>query len=103
MNNRELVAKNNREREQEYLKQSREVLRKMCTAKIRTTMIGSLDCIERTFGAQIESNDEIRNLYEGLRKDILDKGNDQIRLLESELERFEVKWLRYYTEFRVLD
>ena len=38
----------------------------------------------------------VKNIYDQIRSEILDKGNNQIRNLEAELSQYEVTWLRYH-------
>jgi len=105
----QILIKEKREREkrgeEEYKKTSREKLKKIACSKIRTTMIGALDIIEKALSLDEDDGSEAyaatRRLYEKIRQDILDKGNTQIRNLESEFEQYEVKWLRYTLNLRV--
>lgn len=76
----------------DYKKHSRERLLGIVKKKIQTTMIGALDAIEK----RLEKYPEVlEKVYNDMRKDILDKGNAQIRNIEAEFERYEVNWLRY--------
>ena len=87
-----------------YKEESKIRLNKIATTKIRTTMIGALSTIETYLGF-LWSPDEKGNmtaeqirlgsLYEKVRQEILDNGNNQIRNLKVELEQYEVEWLRY--------
>jgi hypothetical protein len=83
---------------------SNERLLKIARKKIQTTMIGALSSIEKYFGflwAHSESRDltqeeeHAKELYEKMRSEILDRGNNQARNLEAELAQYEVKWLKY--------
>ena len=83
---------------------SNERLLKRARKKIQTTMIGALSSIEKYFGflwAHNESRDltqeeeHAKELYEKMRSEILDRGNNQARNLEAELAQYEVKWLKY--------
>ena len=83
---------------------SNEMLLKIARKKIQTTMIGALSSIEKYFGflwAHNESRDltqeeeHAKELYEKMRSEILDRGNNQARNLEAELAQYEVKWLKY--------
>lgn len=88
-----------------YKKDSKERLKKICITKIRTTMIGALSIIEEKFNElkKIDSDmDEfLSNLYQEMRQAILDKGNTQIRNIESEFEQYSIEWLRYRLELPV--
>lgn len=59
-------------------------------ARIRTTMIGAIASIESYFGEMWENNPDLKQIYEDLRCEILDKGNKQIRLVDSDFANFEV-------------
>jgi hypothetical protein len=76
----------------EYKKHSRERLLKIVKKKIQTAMIGALDAIERHLKDYPEIAEKV---YNDMRKDILDKGNAQIRNIEAEFEQYEINWLRY--------
>ena len=58
--------------------------------RIMTTMIGALASLEQF--KDIFEEDE----YEGLRKEILDKGHFQIRELERDLDSFDIKFKTIY-------
>lgn len=65
-------------------------LYQMMRKRIMTTMIGALASLEEF--KEIFEEDE----YEGLRKDILDKGHFQIRELERDLGGFDIKYKTVY-------
>lgn len=78
-----------------YKRESRNRLERTITTKIKTTMIGALDAIERNFGFLWEDNFELQEIYEKVRKEILDNGNDQIKSLAKELKGYDIELLRY--------
>lgn len=87
---------------EKYRKDSRERLLKICCTKVRTTMIGALESIEKRFKHYWEVEGKLNNeqlllkkLYEEIRQEILDRGNTQIRNLETEFEQYEIDWKRY--------
>jgi len=93
-----------------YEKQSKQRLLESVTKKIRTTMIGALDELEKEFGnlwgknkngVLTESELAFKKKYDVLRSKILDRGNNQIRNAESELTQYNVKWNRYQIELKV--
>lgn len=79
-------------------------LKKEIKKKIETTMIGALASVEKYFGHlwghnSLEPTKEqagLKELYEELRSEILDKGNSQIRNSDSEIETYEVVWNKYH-------
>ena len=64
-------------------------------------MIGALDSIEKHLSFLWEENEELRETYEIVRQEILVRGNDQIRNLISELDLYDIEWLRYNLQFKV--
>lgn len=92
---------------EKYKTDSKERLKKIAAKKIQTTMIGALDSIEKHLGFLWEedengdSNSALREVYEIVRQEILDRGNDQIRNLITELDQYEVTWLRYQLKLKV--
>jgi hypothetical protein len=92
---RELEAK----KRAKYKLDSKERLKKIARKKIQTTMIGALDTVEKHLGFLWEDDSEqskqLREIYNTVRQEILDRGNDQIRNLDGELNQYDVEWLRY--------
>lgn len=79
-------------------------LKKDIKKKIETTMIGSLASIEKFFGSFWGHNEDgqtpekaaIKEIYEELRSEILDKGNVQIKNAELDIESYDVTWNKYH-------
>lgn len=88
---------------------SRDRLLNASKKKVQTTMIGSLSSIESHFGFLWESEDptpeqkELRNIFEDLRSEILDRGNTQIRNLENEFQNYDVSWKKYTINLPFVD
>ncbi len=88
---------------EKYKAESKVRLARILSTKIRTTMIGALAAIEEHLGplwgpgedTVIMSRMELEALYEKIRQQILDNGNNQIRNFQTELEQYDVEWLRY--------
>ena len=83
-------------------------LAKMVEKRIRTTMIGALAAVEEKFGMLWENDGKMNreqekaySLFQEIRSSILDKGNDQIRQLEKDLEYFVVELRRITLEFKL--
>lgn len=99
--------------EKRYENRSRETLKKHLTTKIRTTMIGSLDRFERFFGElwghgkdeHDLSSEEIKNrqLWEVVRTEILNNGNNQIRAAMSEIDEYTVKYNKKRYDFVIVN
>jgi hypothetical protein len=92
------------DKEKKYNDSSKERLSSIAKKKIETTMIGALSSIEGHFGflwghdngeELTPEQQHLKSIYDEIRSEILDKGNNQIRNLESELSYYEIKWLRY--------
>jgi hypothetical protein len=87
------------QREKEICKDK---LLKASKKKIQTTMIGAIYSLEQKMSFLWDSNESVedaayfKNLFEELRSEILDKGNNQIRSLESEFQKYEIVYKKYY-------
>lgn len=98
------------DREQKYKQDSKDRLSKIVKKKIQTTMIGALSSIEEHFGFlwdenngnTKEENARIKKIYEEVRSEILDKGNNQARNIDSELSQYNVEWLKYQLKIPVI-
>jgi hypothetical protein len=44
----------------------------------------------------------MKDLYNKVRSEILDKGNNQARNIDAELSQYEVEWLRYSMKIPVI-
>lgn len=98
-----LSRQNAAEKEERYKNTSRDRLNKIAKKKIQTTMIGALSSIEKHFGFLWDMDEEdltddqirMKNLYDLVRQEILDIGNNQIRNIETELNHYDIEWKRY--------
>jgi hypothetical protein len=105
------------EKDAMYREDSKSRLKKIATQKIRTTMIGALSTIEKKFGflwgldengrdknGELTSEEqELREIFDSIRSEILDLGNNQIRNLDTELSQYDVKWNRFHMTLPVKD
>ncbi|NDG28546.1 hypothetical protein EB118_00385 [bacterium] len=97
-------------RESKYKLDSKDRLSKILKKKIQTTMIGALSTIEDNFGFLWQTKDGkltkeqelMKDLYNKVRSEILDKGNNQARNIDAELSQYEVEWLRYSMKIPVI-
>jgi hypothetical protein len=88
MNNDDIKKK------KEYEELSKKLLLDEITKRIKTTMIGSLDSIEKTFTSYFSSDDtrlDFLEKFKEARKRILDLGNEQILKVKEELEDYIVE------------
>ena len=99
-----------RAREEKYKIESRDRLSRILKKKIQTTMIGALSSIEENFeflwksdGKALTKDQELmKNLYNKVRSEILDKGNNQARNIDAELAQYDIEWLRYSVQIPVI-
>ena len=99
------------QREDQYKVDSRDRLSKILRKKIETTMIGALSSIEEHLGflwshknneSLTEDQIYMKDLYQKIRSEILDKGNTQARNVDAELSQYDVKWLKYTIKMPVI-
>jgi len=98
-------------RDAKYKQDSKDRLSKILKKKIQTTMIGALSTIEENFGFLWNNNDAPRNeqekmmkeVYNKIRSEILDRGNNQARNIDAELAQYEVEWMRYQVKMPVIN
>ena len=92
------------QRADRYKVDSKDRLSKIMRKKIETTMIGALSTIEDRFGFLWGKDQEepltdeqeiMRELYNSVRSEILDRGNNQARNIDAELGQYEVEWKKY--------
>tara|TARA_B100000497_G_C7508004_1_gene309651 strand:- start:160 stop:555 length:396 start_codon:yes stop_codon:yes gene_type:complete len=90
---------------------SQQSLYKFSEKCIRTTMIGALDAIEKSFGflwnfemegELTEEQKVFKTIYEDTRAFILDKGNNQIRFLKNEFADYEINRKKYQINLPVV-
>ena len=83
---------------------SKERLLKISKKKIQTTMIGALSTVEKYFGflwghespdALTPEQEHMKELYDQVRSEILDRGNNQGRNLETEFMNYDISYLKY--------
>ena len=110
----DLVRKNTdykQQREEKYKVDSKERLSKILKKKIETTMIGALSSIEEHFGflwdatqgnTLSEEQTIMKDLFQKVRSEILDKGNNQARNVDAELSQYSVEWLKYSMKIPVI-
>tara|TARA_R110000851_G_scaffold120544_2_gene248949 strand:+ start:4747 stop:5142 length:396 start_codon:yes stop_codon:yes gene_type:complete len=103
----ELVRKSDQyksDKADKYKDVSKQRLLKMSKKKIQTTMIGALSTVEKHFGflwghtgeePLTPEQEHLKELYDLVRSEILDRGNNQGRNLEAEFSSYEINWLKY--------
>lgn len=99
-----------RAREEKYKIESRDRLSRILKKKIQTTMIGAISSIEENLGflwsstnGELTKDQKImKDIYQKIRSEILDKGNNQARNVDAELAQYDVEWLRYSIQIPVI-
>jgi len=98
-------------KEEQYKEASANRLSKIAKKKIQTTMIGSLSTVEKFFGflwghgdgeELTPEQEHMKNLFDEARAEILDRGNSQIRNLETEVAQYDISWKRYHVTLPVI-
>lgn len=74
-------------------------LKNGCFKAIKTTMIGSIDIIEKEFAEELKSDEDFQKAFYSMREKILDLGNHQIRYMDVFLDKFTVKRDSYDYKF----
>jgi len=103
----EMVRKSEKyksEKANRYQEVSKERLLKISKKKIQTTMIGALSTVEKYLGflwghesseTLTPEQEHLKEVYNEVRSEILDRGNNQARNLETEFAAYDINWLRY--------
>lgn len=88
-----------------YIEESRKRLDKIISTKLNTTFIGALAAFEKNFGflwghtkKDIDRTEEEKQLYliwESVRTEVLNNGNNQLRALRNELQNHNISWNRH--------
>lgn len=87
-----------------YKEVSKDRLLKVSKKKIQTTMIGALSTVEKHLGflwghegleELTPEQEHLKEIYDEIRSEILDRGNNQARNLETEFAAYDINWLRY--------
>jgi len=98
-------------REERRKEVSKDALFKSCKKKVQTTMIGALDAIEKQLGflwgfdgqdVLTEEQKQLKEIYDEVRANILDRGNTQIRNLEAEFANYDVSRKMYQINIPVV-
>lgn len=87
---------------EKFKQQSHERLVKILTKLLNTTMIGAIAALEENMpeGDNVSSV-ELKDMFDIVRKAILDNGNKQKRAMLDEMSRYEVEWMRYHMDLPV--
>lgn len=95
---------NKKRNDAKYKDYSKKRLTDTIHTRMKTTMIGTLAIIEKTIGhlwgltkdrPLTPDEEEMLDMWEDMRAQILDLGNNNIRIVEDELSRYTINWNRY--------
>jgi len=100
MNNKGPLGKHLEKKDDKYSLGSREKLRAAMRHKIKRTFVGCLDAAEREL---MGGSPEDVERFKRIRGRILSLGNDQIRNMEAELEKYNIEFIPYHIEFKIAD
>ncbi len=94
---------------QELETESKLRLLKIIEKKFKTTFIGAISQIEQHFGylwghdernfKLSEEEKEFKQIFDVVRNNILNNGNNQLRSIENELEQYTTVWNAYKLKF----
>jgi hypothetical protein len=87
------------QRKARKLRASKDRLSEGVKKRMNTCFIGAISSIEKHMGFLFETEDG-RELFNTVRKEILDNGNDEIRKMEKDLEVYEVDFKQYRLELK---
>lgn len=101
--------KHKEQKKERYKEESKKRLSNIITTKIKTSFIGAISACEDSFGflwghqkdeEELTENElAMRDIWEGLRAQILDNGNSQLRSSLNEIENYNIQWNRYHLDF----
>ena len=100
MNKKGRLGKHLEKKDDNYSLGSREKLKAAMRHKIKRTFVGCLEALEHELAG---GGPEDRAKFKKLRSRILSIGNDQIRNMEAELEKYNVEFIPYHIEFKVIE
>ena len=101
--------KNNELAKEKHYQESKNQLINVVEKRIKTTMIGAIATIEESLscfwkteeGSMNEEQKQIYNIFQDMRSKILDNGNNQIRLLEKDVDNFNIEAKKYHISFQI--
>ncbi len=95
-------------KQEKFAERSKEKLISVIDKKFKTTFIGALSCIESEIGFLWGHGKELNELtenekkwavvWERIRTNILNNGNNQARAVTNELQQYAINWQGYYTK-----
>lgn len=96
MNSKKGLKKHTEKLTDNYSIGSREKLKSAMRHKLKKTFVGALEIIENELTSSGKSEDLAR--FKRIRGKILGTGNDQIRNMEAELDKYNVEFIAYHID-----
>jgi len=91
--------------QKQYQESSKRRLMTIAEKKLKTTFIGNIDILEKMIGFMwghgkplselTEDEKKWRDLWDEMRTEILNNGNNQLRALLNEISEYTISWNRY--------
>tara|TARA_R110000824_G_scaffold220199_2_gene407252 strand:- start:78 stop:473 length:396 start_codon:yes stop_codon:yes gene_type:complete len=114
VNHYQLAASQQRrkaEKDTQYNDRSKKRLSNIISTKMKTSFIGAISACEKHFGFLWghDKNDEdlseneraMKEIWEDIRAQILDNGNNQLRAVINEMGNYSIHWDRYSLDFPI--
>jgi hypothetical protein len=98
-----MLREHRQKKKDKYSVGSKEKLKAAIRHKIKRTFVGALDAIERELDEWDFSTKEKDDFMYVIRRKVLGVGNDQIRNMETELDKYNIEFIPYHIEFKVLE
>lgn len=88
-----------------YAEESRKRFEKIVSTKMKTTFIGALSSFEKNLGflwgqgkkdsERTEEERQLNQIWQNIRTEVLNNGNNQLRAILNELQNHSVSWNRH--------
>lgn len=92
-----------------FAEEARKKLDSIISKKMNTTFIGALSSFEKAFGflwgfgkkdsEKTDEEKELYNIWQNVRTEVLNNGNNQLRALRNELQNHTISWNRHKITF----
>lgn len=86
-------------KEQRHKDISKDKLLKLAKKRIQTTMIGAISSMEEHLGFLFDNDPIMKEAFDNARSEILDRGNNQMRSLESDFSVYDISWNKFTYQF----
>jgi hypothetical protein len=90
------LRKHTEKKTDNYSKGSRDKLKAAMRHKIKRTFVGALDAVEKELLSSGNASDKER--FKRIRSKVLSIGNDQIRNMEVEMDKYNIEFIPYHID-----